>query len=238
VVKALILAGGLGTRLRGVISDSPKSMAQAGGRPFLAYLIEHLCAQGFREIVLCLGYLADQVQSCFGDGQAWGVDVTYSVETELLGTAGAIRHAGHLIDGAFLVLNGDSYHEVDYRGVVRAHRRARADDARLVGSIAATRVANASAFGALLLSDDFRVRAFQEKARSAKGWANAGAYVLEPQVLDWIPAGQAVSLERQTFPLLLQEGLHLRASPLEGFFVDIGTAEGYERFRQHVEEPT
>ena len=235
-MKALILAGGLGTRLREVITDLPKPMAEAGGRPFLAYLIEQLRTQGFRDIVLCVGYMAAQVESYFGDGRHWNVRVSYSVETELLGTAGAIRNAAHLVDGAFLVLNGDTYLEVDYRHMVQAHLHSLEAFPNMVASIAAARVEDSSAYGALSLSDDFRVERFREKVGMAEAWVNAGAYVLEPKVLEWIPEGCRVSLERETFPLLLERGLDLRAYPARGFVVDIGTPEGFRRFRRHVEE--
>src|SRR5215217_7466801 len=108
-MRALILAGGLGTRLRPLFSDRPKPMAQVLGKPFLEYQIEQLRAQEFKDLVLCVGYLARHVQDYFGDGRGWGVRIDYAVETELLGTAGAIKNAQTFIaEDAFLVLNGDS----------------------------------------------------------------------------------------------------------------------------------
>ncbi len=234
-MKALILAGGLGTRLQSVLKDRPKPMAKAGGKPFLEYLVEQLRAQGFRELVFCLGHLADQVHHYFGDGQPWGVQIDYSVETQLLGTAGAIKNAQHFIDATFLVLNGDSYLDTDLRSVVQSHRRRHNANPRTVGTIAAVAVDEAAAYGTLELGPQMRIVRFREKASTGWDWINGGAYVLEPQLLDFIPAGQVVSIERETFPLVLQRGYRLYAYPVEGFFVDIGTPEGYRSFQRYID---
>jgi len=235
-MKALILAGGLGTRLQSVVSDRPKPMAEAKGKPFLEYQIKQLCAQGLKELVLCVGYLARQIQDYFGDGRRWGVQIAYAVERELLGTAGAIGNAQSFIEETFLVLNGDSYLEADFQALIESHRRRRAADPRTVGTIAAVAIDDAAAYGTLELDSQGRILCFREKAEAGPGWINGGIYVLEPEIMDFIPAGRAVSIEKETFPLVLERGWHLYAYPIEGFFVDIGTPEGYRRFRQYVEE--
>jgi NDP-sugar pyrophosphorylase family protein len=235
-MKALILAGGLGTRLQEVIADRPKSMAEAKGKPFLQYLIQHLRAQGLKEIVLCVGHLADQVERYFGDGRSWGVQIAYAVETKLLGTGGAIRNAQHLIEETSLVLNGDSYLDADFRAVVEFHRCRRLADPRTVGTIATVAVDDAAAYGTLEWDSQGRILRFQEKASAGAGWINAGVYVLEPEVLGHIPRGRPVSIESETFPLLLQRCYHLYACPVDGFFVDIGTPQGYRRFQCYAEE--
>ncbi len=233
-MTAVILAGGLGTRLRSVVSDRPKPMAEAGGRPFLEYLIDRLRQQGFRDVVLCVGHLHGQILSHFGDGQRWGVSIRYAVEERPLGTAGAIRNARAYADGPFLVLNGDSYLEVDLRSLIHCHRQQCLADSLAVGTLAAVALQDAAAYGTLELGEDHCVRSFMEKAVAAAGWVNGGVYVLEPEVPDWIPTGRPVSIEQETFPLLLASGRHLYACPVEGFFVDIGTPEGYARFQDHV----
>ena len=235
-MKALILAGGLGTRLQSVVSDRPKPMADASGKPFLQYLVEQLRAQGFVELVLCVGHRAQQVQGYFGDGQCLGVEIAYAVETELLGTAGAIQNAREYIDSTFLMLNGDSYLEADYRALVDFHRDRRKCDPLVLGTIAAIAVQNAEAYGALKLDEGGAIQRFREKARKGPGRINAGVYVLEPDVLDFIPTGRAASIEKETFPLLLERGYHLLGYPVDAFFVDIGTPEGYCRFQMYVEE--
>ena len=235
-MQALILAGGPGTRLRALVSDRPKAMASVGGKPFLEHLVEQLRGQGFSDLVFCTGYLADHVQQYFGDGRRWGVCVAYSVETELLGTAGAIRNAGQLLNGAFLVLNGDSYLDADFRALVAAHRRRCTADASTIGTLAAVSVEDAGAYGRLELDGDGRLLSFGEKSAAGPGWINGGVYVMEPDILDHIPAGRPVSIERETFPHALARGRTLYSYPVTGFFVDIGTPEGYRRFCEHVRE--
>jgi len=235
-VIALILAGGLGTRLRHVVSDRPKPMALAGGKPFLEYQIEFLRAQGWTDIVLCLGHQAGQISQHFRDGRKWGVRIRYAVETELLGTAGALRNAAPFIDGPFLVLNGDSYLQADLPALLAFHRGQRAADPQTIGALAAVHVEDASAYGTLELDEGQRIRSFREKASAAAGWVNGGIYVLEPEILSHIPPGRPVSLEKETFPLLLERGYRLYAHPVSAFFVDIGTPAGYARFQRHVQE--
>ena len=235
-MKALILAGGLGTRLRSLVSDRPKPMAEIDGKPFLGYQIEQLRAQGFHDLVLCVGHRAEQVEAYFGGGHCWDVKIAYSVETELLGTAGAIKTAEDLIEGKFLVLNGDSYLDVDLRSLVASHRVHRTHDPHALATIAALAVEDAGAYGTLELDSDGHIRRFREKDATGPGCINAGVYVLEPGLLDLIPTGRRVSIEKETFPLVLDRGYHLFGHPVEGFFVDIGTPEGYRRFQSYVEE--
>lgn len=238
-MKALILAGGPGTRLRPFVPDRPKPMAETGGKPFLEYQIEQLRAHQFRELVFCVGHLAHQIQEYFGDGRRWGVRITYAVETELLGTAGATKNAGDFLADTFLVLNGDSYLEVDLRSLVEFHRRWQMADPRTIGTIAIVAMDNAAGYGALELDARDRslrrILRFREKACAGPAWINGGIYVLEPDILDFIPANRVVSIERETFPLVLERGRHLLGYPMEGFFVDIGTPQGYRRFCQYVE---
>jgi NDP-sugar pyrophosphorylase family protein len=231
-MQALILAGGLGTRLRPLVSDRPKPLAEVQGKPFLAYQLEQLRAGGLRELVFCVGYLADQIQAYFGDGGAWGVHIAYAVETTPLGTAGAIKNAQRFVNGPFLALNGDSYLELNFQAMVEHHRRQRAADPRLLGTLAAVSVDDASAYGTLVLDEAGRIVRFREKDAAGQGWINGGVYVLEPELLDLIPPKQAVSIEKETFPQALEQGYRLLAYPVRGFFVDIGTPEGYRRFQQ------
>jgi NDP-sugar pyrophosphorylase family protein len=235
-VKALILAGGLGTRLRKDVPDRPKPMAPAAGRPFLEYLVELLRDQGFDDLVLCLGHQADHVRTHFGDGRRWGVQIDYAIEASPLGTAGALKNAGEHVAGTTLVLNGDSYLEIDLRAMVAGHGARQAADGRALGTLAVVRVEDTAAGGAMEMNGAGRIAGFWEKAEAGPGWINGGIYVLEPEVWEAIPEGRPVSIERETFPHLLAQGCHLYAYPVDGFFVDIGTPQGYRRFRQYVEE--
>ena len=237
-MKALILAGGLGTRLRSLLRDRPKPMVQVQGKPFLEYQIEQLYAQGFKDLVLCVGHLACHIQDYFGDGRDWGVHIDYTVETELLGTAGAIKNAQSFIEDTFVVLNGDSYLEADFRGLVEFHRRQHSADPRTMGTIALVEVDDATAYGKIQLNGDARFLRFEEKAEAGPGWINGGVYVLEPAILDYIPAGQVVSAEKETFPLILEQNHSMFGYPVQEFFVDIGTPKGYHRFCRYIEEQT
>lgn len=235
-MKALILAGGLGTRLQEVVPDRPKPMAPAAGKPFLEYLLASLRDQGFDDLVLCVGHRGDQVKEYFGSGQCWGVRIAYAIEATPLGTAGALRNAREHVTGTVLVLNGDSYLDLDLLAMVAKHQERRAADGRTVGTLAAVRVGDTSDGGALELDDAGRIRCFQEKGEAGPGRINGGIYVLEPAVWDAIPEGRPVLLERETFPHLLAQGYRLYAYQVDGFFVDIGTPQGYQRFQQFIEE--
>ena len=238
-MKALIIAGGPGTRLRPLISDRPKPMAEVQGRPFLEYQMEQLSSQGFNDVVLCIGYMSNLVQDYFGDGHRLGMCITYAVETELLGTGGAIGNARGFIKDTFLALNGDSYLEINFQSLVEFHKRMRVDDPLSVGTIATVKLEEASNFGTLDLEaanhSMCRINRFQEKTCTGAGWINAGIYILETDILDLIPTDRVVSLERETFPMALEHGFHLYAYPVKSFFVDIGIPKDYLAFCRYVE---
>jgi histidinol-phosphate phosphatase family protein len=220
-LTAVVLAGGFGTRLRAVVSDCPKVLAEVNGRPFLAYLLDQLVRAGVDTAVLCTGYKAEQIEAAFGDVYR-GMRLRYSRETEPLGTAGAIRLALPLIESEeMLVLNGDSYCAADFAEHVRLHR---AGDHH--GSLLLTPVPDASRFGQVLTRDDGRVTDFLEKDPTARaGWINAGVYVFQRHLLREIPLGRAVSLEREMLPNWIPRGLGTLRSDTK--FLDIGTPESY-----------
>ena len=229
---AVILAGGLGTRLRSVVADRPKVLAPVAGRPFLAFLLDQVHSAGIRRVVLCTGHLGDQIRESFGSSYR-DVALEYSQEPEPLGTGGALRHALPLLgSAAFLVLNGDSYCDVDLRRVWECHHL-RPSHATLV----VVPVADASRFGRVDLDAHGRIVAFHEKsARPGPGRVNGGIYVLRPEPLARIPEGGAASLEREVFPFLAQSGLYGFAA--EGRFIDIGTPESFAEAERFVRELT
>lgn len=248
-MQALILAGGLGTRLRSVVADRPKSMAAVDDRPFLAYQIACLKRWGVDHVVLCVGYLHEHVSAHFGDGAALGVRIDYSVEDHPLGTGGAVKWAERFVRGPFLVLNGDTYFDIDLRAMARAHRRraapggsnaqanhpAEGAGAGPLGTVAVVEVADARAYGSVALRADGRIEAFREKSAAPEpGFINAGIYWLEKDVMNYIPSGRAVSLERDVFPDLVADRRGMYAFPATGFFVDIGTPDGYAAFIAHI----
>lgn len=218
-----ILAGGLGTRLRSVVSDRPKVLATVHGRPFLAYLLDQVAAAGFTEAVLCTGYRGADLEACLGSCHE-GLQLRYSREPQPLGTAGALRHALPLIPAAdWLVLNGDSHCDADLRAFGRFHEQ---HGARV--SVVLTHVADAGRYGQVEHLRTGEITAFREKVSGAgPGWINAGIYRLPRRLLAQLPEGRALSLERDCFPAWVGRGLF--GYPSEGRFLDIGTPESYRR---------
>lgn len=223
-MRAFILAGGFGTRLRSKVSDLPKSMAPVAERPFLEWQLMLLKAQGITDIVLCVGYLAEKIVDYFGDGSRLGISIDYSVEKEPLGTAGAILNASKFIDNTFLLLNGDTFFDVDYRGLLDFHEGKEA-----LMSLSLAMVDDASRYGAVRVDINNRIVGFSEKSPDVHefGYINGGVYAIEPALLSHIAAGKAVSLENDVIPnIISKEPVFGYVS--DGFFIDIGTPESYE----------
>ena len=183
-MDVLILCGGLGTRLRPVVEDRPKSMALIGGRPFLEWQLSLLVSLGFKRVVLCIGYQGDVIREYFLDGSRFGLDILYSEETELLGTGGAIRWAVPCIQSdPVLILNGDSWCEVEIQRLVDWH-----DVKRANGTLVLTQVSDTRRFGRVEVNDEGTIILMQEKENvSGGGWINAGIYVLSRQFIEAIP---------------------------------------------------
>ncbi|MBI1367286.1 MAG: NTP transferase domain-containing protein [Planctomycetes bacterium] len=239
--QAVILAGGLGTRLRSIVSDRPKPMAAVAERPLLEYQIEALRDAGIGTVVLAIGHLAQVVMDHFQDGSRLGVRIEYAIEKELLGTAGAIRNAmDKLAVGPLIAMNGDSIMpDLDYRALIAAHERHVAADDRTVGTLVTIRPPNAGEYGVLELDEsDERIIGFKEKAPvdPATARINGGVYALEWDVFEYIAAGRPVSIEYETYPGVLSDGRTLWAQHYSGFFGDIGTPEGYERVARYMQQ--
>jgi mannose-1-phosphate guanylyltransferase len=225
-MQAIVLVGGEGTRLRPLTDSVPKPALTLVDRPFLAYMIEWLAAHGVTEVVLACGFLPDVLREALAgeEGRA-GVRIRYATEPEPLGTAGAIRFAadslGADLDERFLALNGDVLTDLDLGALLRAHEGTGA-----AATIALHPVEDAAAFGLVRSDEGGEVLEFLEKTgEPVPGEVNAGMYVLERRVLELIPAGANVSIEREVFPRLVGAGLRSRL--LEGYWVDIGTPERY-----------
>lgn len=226
VPEALILCGGLGTRLRSVVSDRPKPMAEVKGRPFIELLIEQLCSQGVKRIILCAGYLGEYVSTYFSNHH-FDAEIDVVIEPLPLGTAGAVKHAlPYLNDDVFLVINGDSFCHYQLQELVARHLEAQAS-----ATIYATRVEDATRFGTLELSDNQMVNTFKEKGSAASGWVNAGAYVLNRALFDTLDSMVPASLELDVFPNIA--GRTLAAYLGDESFIDIGTPDDYHRFKQN-----
>ena len=221
-VQAVILAGGLGTRLRSVVADRPKVLAPVLGRPFLSCLFDQLQEAGIRRVVLCIGYRAELISRCYGATYR-DMALRYSVEATPLGTGGALRHAMPLLDGGpLLVMNGDSYLEADLSAFIRQHAE---QEARL--SLLLAQVPDVGRYGCVTTDASGAVTGFVEKgAAIGSGWINGGIYLLDRDVVAAIPAGREVSLEREIFPT--QIGNRFFGHRLGGRFIDIGTPESYQ----------
>lgn len=219
---AAILAGGLGTRLRFRIADRPKVLALVHGRPYLSYLLEQLADAGLRSVVLLTGYLAEQVQATFGDSYA-GMRLSYSMEPSPLGTAGALRHAlPYLSSSTTVLLNGDSYCAASLPDFWTFHQRQAADF-----SLVLTRQEDCSRFGRVQVAPDGRVVCFEEKTQAGDaGWINAGIYLIQRKLIEEIPAGLPLSLERDLFPAWVDRKRFCGFAST-GRFLDIGTPESY-----------
>lgn len=216
-----MLVGGAGTRLREVVADRPKPLAEVAGRPFLSYLLDQVERAGVRRVVLCSGYMAGVLEAALGSRHG-SLALEYSAEDEPLGTGGALRRAlPKLSSDVVLVLNGDSYCDVDLAKFAAFHEQSRAE-----ASIVATRVENAAAFGRVKLGTDGRIEAFEEKdGRSEAGLINAGIYLLKRGLIEAIPATGAVSLERAVFPSWIGKAFYGYACAAR--FIDIGTPASY-----------
>ena len=223
-VDAAVLAGGLGTRLRSVVADRPKVLADVAGRPFLAHILDKLADEGIRRVVLCTGYLGEQVEAAFGSPYR-GMTIVHSREPEPLGTGGALRHAlPQLVGDDVLVLNGDSLCDAPLTPMLAAHR---------LGGAAATlllsRVDDAERYGTVALDGERRVVRFAEKGAAGPGLVSAGVYLLRRDLLTAIPPDRPTSIERDLFPSWIGPNMH--GYPCEQSFVDIGLPSSLARAR-------
>lgn len=219
-VVALLLVGGLGTRLRGVLDDCPKPMASILGRPFAEWLLLWLKLQGIRRVVMCTGHMGDMVEAHFGHGDAWGVEVAHAQDPYPLGTGGSVRNgAGVFRAEHYLVLNGDSFFDVNLERLLSQHT-----DAKATASLGLVSVEDCGRYGAVEVTNDNRLVDFKEKSsEKLPGLINAGVYWMTREAILQIPDDRKVSLEREIFPHWTGNGLFGFVS--QGLFYDIGTPE-------------
>ena len=230
-MQAILLAGGLGTRLRSVVNDRPKPMALIGDKPFMEYVVLELTRQGVTEIIFAVGYKGSMVEEYFKDGTQWGIQVSYAYEEELLGTAGAIKNAGSKVtEDRFLVLNADTFYQIDYSRLTSLSTERNLDMALVLRE-----VSDVSRYGQAVLEDGW-LKAFNEKTEEKrKGTINGGIYYLKRELLNEIPEGK-VSLEQDMIPKWLSEGKKLGGFVSGGYFIDIGIPEDYYRFAEDVKK--
>jgi mannose-1-phosphate guanylyltransferase len=224
-LKAVILVGGPGTRLQPLTDETPKSVLPVLNRPFMEYTLAYLKQFDIEDIILTLSYLPEVIRDHFGDGSQYGVHLTYCLEKEPLGTAGAVKNAEAYLDSTFVTLNGDVFTDMDLDDMFALHRNREA-----VATISLSQVDDPSAFGVVETDGDQRVKRFIEKppaAEATTNWINAGTYILEPEVLEYIPVNSHYMFERGLFPGLLNMGEPVYGYPFRGYWLDMGTPEKY-----------
>ena len=224
-MQAFILAGGKGTRLRPLTMHTPKPILPIANLPFLLYQLELLKRADVRDVILSLSYQPHKIEDRLGDGTDYSVRISYTVEASPLGTAGAYRNATGLINETTVVLNGDVLTDIDLNDVIRFHRERDA-----TATIVLTPVPNPTAYGLVETDSESRVQRFLEKPKPEEvtcNTINAGIYILEPRVLDFIPEGEQFMFEYGVFPQLLERGEPFYAYTWQGYWRDIGTSASY-----------
>jgi len=231
-MKAVILVGGQATRLLPLTCNTPKAMLPVLNIPFLEHVVRYLSKHQIKDIILAQGYLAQPIESYFGDGSQLGVKLNYVVEDTPLGTAGAVKNAERYLDETFLMLNGDIFTDLDITAMIEYHleRKAKA-------TIALTPVDDPTSYGLIETDAEGRITRFLEKPKQSEvttNTINAGTYTLEPEILAQMPPQTKVSIERAVFPLLLEEGKPVYAYPASAYWIDMGTPEKYLRLHRDL----
>jgi NDP-sugar pyrophosphorylase family protein len=225
-MKALIIAGGLGTRLRPLTYNLPKVVVPLVNKPFIAYQVELLLRHGISEIILNLHYLSEKVHEVIAELEKKGAKIKVSIETDPLGTAGAVKNAEEFFDNdPMLVFNGDVLTDLDLKALLKFHKEKRA-----VATIALTRVEDPRAFGLVLCDENHRIQKFIEKPSSSQivcNTINAGTYVLDPKLFTKVPKGRYWMFERDVFPSLLAEGQPMFGMVSSAYWLDCGTPQKY-----------
>ncbi|HEV3474134.1 MAG TPA: sugar phosphate nucleotidyltransferase, partial [Actinomycetota bacterium] len=224
-VKAVVMAGGQGTRLRPLTSNQPKPMLPIVGRPMMEHVLGLLREHGVTDVVATVQFLASVIRNYFGDGSDLGLALSYVTEDEPLGTAGSVKNAEHVLDDTFLVMSGDHVTDLDLTAALKHHR-----DREAAVTVIVKRTENPLEFGIVIADEDGRIERFLEKP----GWGevfsdtiNTGIYVVEPEVLAHIPPGEEFDFASDLFPVLLDKGLPLHAFVAEGYWADVGNLDAY-----------
>src|SRR6266567_2370324 len=226
-MKAVVMAGGEGTRLRPLTSNQPKPMVPIVGKPCMEHILELLRTHGFDDVIVTVAFLPQAIRGYFGDGDALGIEVSYSVEESPLGTAGSVRLAADQLDETFLVISGDALCDVDLTKLVEFHR-----DRGAAVTIGLKSVENPLEFGIVVTDDEGKVERFLEKPTWSQVFSdtiNTGIYVLEPEVLRHIPTDRPYDFSKELFPLLLEMGRPLYGYVMDGYWQDIGNLDQYRQ---------
>jgi mannose-1-phosphate guanylyltransferase/phosphomannomutase len=231
-VKAVIMAGGEGTRLRPLTSNAPKPMLPLANRPMMEHILGLLKKHGFDEVVVTVAFMARSIRNYFGDGSEFGMKISYATEDTPLGTAGSVRNAKDELDERFLVISGDVLTDIDLSAVVAEHERTGA-----MATIGLVRVENPLEFGIVITREDGSIERFLEKPTWGQVFSdtiNTGIFVLEPAIFDYIEPDVSVDFSSEVFPQLLADGKRLHGAVAEGYWEDVGTLEAYVRAHKDV----
>src|SRR3989440_3778074 len=226
-MKAVVMAGGEGTRLRPLTSNQPKPMVSIVGKPCMEHILELLREHGLGDVLVTVAFLPQAIRSYFGDGESLGMEVQYSVEESPLGTAGSVRLAADRLDDTFLVISGDALCDVDLTKLIDFHREKGA-----AVTIGLKSVDNPLEFGIVVTDSEGRIERFLEKPSWGQVFSdtiNTGIYVLEPEVLSHIPTDRSYDFSKELFPLLLEMGRPIYGAVCEGYWQDIGNLDQYRQ---------
>ena len=224
-MKAVIMAGGEGTRLRPLTSNCPKPMLPLANRPMMEHIITLLKRHGVDEVVVTVAFLANQIRNYFGDGSEFGVKMVYATEDQPLGTAGSVRNAMDVLTERFLVISGDVLTDIDLGKILAEH-----DEKQALATIGLVSVDNPLEFGIVITREDGSIERFLEKPTWGQVFSdtiNTGIFVLEPEIFDFIPPDRPVDFSSEVFPAILEAGKPLFGSVAEGYWEDVGTLEAY-----------
>ncbi len=220
-MKTVILAGGRGRRLHPLTMTKPKPMLHIGEKPILEYIIQSLKSHNLKDLIFAVGYLKEEIKDYFGDGSNFGVNITYIEEDIPMGTAGCLKLGENLLKETFLVVSGDLLTDIDYTDLIRFHK-----EKRFMATVALFKTGTAIEYGVVEYDKDFKIYSLKEKPVIVN-WINAGIYVLEPEVLSYIPAEVEFDFAKDLFPKLIQErGIYGYTKPFQ--WCDLGRLDDYE----------
>src|SRR6266581_3363023 len=229
-MKAVIMAGGAGSRLRPLTSNQPKPMVSLANRPLMEHIVRLLKRHGFTDIVVTVQFLASLVRNYFGTGEDLGVSMSYATEESPLGTAGSVKNAQGALDETFLVISGDALTDIDLEKVVSFHQERGA-----LATVVLSHQPNPLEYGIVITDEDGRIDRFLEKP----GWGqvftdtvNTGIYVLEPEIFDYIPEGEQYDFSKDVFPTLLAKGAPVFGYIADGYWTDVGNVDAYRKAQQ------
>ena len=226
-MQAVILAGGIGTRLRPLTYSIPKPMVEINGKPFLEYLIIYLKSQNLKNILICTGYMSEKISSYFKDGSAFGVNIQFSREESPIGTGGALKNAEMFLNDKFILLNGDTFIPLDYNELISYYKKSAPKNIIVVNK-------NKKSQGNIMINDDKLIMEY-DKTKKRYGYNDCGVQIFGKNILKFIPKNKNVSLENEIFPLLIKRKKLIAFETKTDFF-DLGTFDGMNKFKIAVSD--